>query len=539
MNNRLIKGKEEGNQTDKLFDLIEQLMSLAIGIVQKDQKRGRLRMDLFDDRNKSKVVPSFKAIEVIREISNQHETGKAEFFDLLQERFGEINGYDAQLGMLINKILEEKGLSPLISRLNAIFLRYQKERVFEHFKQYNQYYSEKLMKLVKKRIATKVLNVIKGFLEVHEKRQCQIDAVKNFANKVKNWDTVRGSIELYIEEARNCIEALRSLKDKKIDLLLDSHVVQRILVYQRELILLNDILRRVSSAVEEEKDTWNDFLNVYKNMKHIARVIEEKYFDKTTADELRVCMKDQFRYGEQPKPWIVKFNEIIYRLQKEGVTIRQTQLVLLDLFGKVISRIEEVNEMEFIQVRRNFAKIISEMKKLPTKYRMILLRIAKRREKDLNERLMIIRKRYDNLESYVSKIAKRFYELLDILKNIKTDSLVRNLSKIEAKKEPLYKRGFAIMNAARGDDLNSFKILSDNMLPLFVYENALYSRFNEIREKAKLEFYLQIPKLAFELRKVIPAFEKQLDNLISYSERLGLKDEKGGIKQEVRYNMAA
>lgn len=536
MNNNQIKEEKNENQIDLILDLTDKLMTESIRLITKDQKRGRLRGALFNDENKSKVVPSFKAIDIIREISKtgQSETAKSDFLDLLQDRFEEINKYDTKVGVLVSKMLEERGLSPLIERINAIFLRYPKERVFEHFKQYSQNYFKRLLKIRKKKIANKVINAIKSFLEVYEKRQRQINIVKGFANNVKNWDPYAGNMGLYIEEARRYVEALRSLKDKSIDLLLNSEVIKRILSYQRELILLNDVLRRISTAVREEKETWKDFLNVYKNMKHIASAIEEKYFDKATADELRACMKDQFKYGEEPLPWIAKFNEIISRLQKRGVTISQSQLVLLDLFSKVIIRVKEINQTEFTQARRNIAKAVSEMKELPAKDRKLLLRIAERREKELNKELEGIRKNYDDvLESNSVGIASRFYELVGMLTKINPSLLAKCILDINVKKKQLYRRGIAVLSAVMNDNVNSFKILSDNRGPLLVYENALVDKFNKSKKIAQEGIDYQMPKLAFELRRVIPIFEKHLDYLIGVLEKLGLKDENFRQKERI------
>jgi hypothetical protein len=522
MNN---KPKNQGivNNLDMIFDLIEHSIRSSIGVIQKVKKLDRLSKALSDDKNKSIIIPSFGAVDIIRKASKDYRKEKTTFFDLLHRRFEDINRYDPELGRLINSVFIKQRLSPLIMRIRIIFLQYEKEKVFEYFKQHYSDYSTKLSQLGNKELANNVISIIWKFLMSYGRRKTQINSIQNFANNVKSWSSVNGNVGVYVEEARGYISELRKINDKEINSFLNLDEIKRISTYQRELILLNDILRRVSLGEKEE--TWKDFINVYKNMKHIIRAIEERYFDKRTADELRLCLKDNFRYGEHPGPWITKIDEIRNRLKNEKDIIREFQSSLLELFSKSINRSKEVSENEFMDSKRSIVNVIGKIKDIPNRYKGLLLRVVKKKEKVSNERLVGIREKYNADEASLRSIAERFSYLLKTLKSIKLDSVVENVRNIENTKIELCKRGIAVMGLIRGDGPRYFKILSDNMFKIWPYENKLKSKWDNLEKEGQRIFYLQLPKLIDEFERIIiPNFENELDRLINILETMGLKD---------------
>ena len=502
--------RERKNEGDGFFESLAQVVQSAIVVLNKDQKRKRLREALFDDNNKSRIMLPFRAIDIIKGFS---ATSSNEFFGLVNEKLPEIEAYDDKLAGMIYRIYVKESFSPLIGRIYHLFLSYPKEEVFAHFREYYEKYAAKLSSSNNKEATKMILLIVWNFMEQHAKRRGQIIMIQNFKEEVKKWNPDLRYFGLYIKDTRRYIEALKGISDKQVDSFIRAAPLQHILFLQREIVFLNEVLRRVS--VGEEEATWKDFLNVYDNMKKIIKALEERYFDKATADQLRACYGNQERYGQQPEAWKAELKRIIEGLEREKEAILSAQRLLFDLFNKISIRVNDINGLEFRQFKNQIVALIAKIKKIGASDKRRVLELTREREEYWNEQLKQIREIYDTSESKCHLFAKPFYHLLEGLGKINPDKFIVDVRSIEEKKVPLYQRGRMIWSAMNPEQEDSLELFGA-MLELFAYERSLESRFDLIGQEATSNF------------------EIGLDQLILFLEDLQKKAQKNTISQTAK-----
>ncbi len=526
--------KKARDAVDLLFDSIARLMKRSEQVITKDKERARLRHSLLNDLNRPKIIRGFKAVEMVREIAKGHKD-HTDFFNVLHGRIDEIREYNPELAALISQLVEEEGVSPVISRILLIFMRYPKERVYVHFSRYRTQYSRRLLALKNREIATKVSALIAGFLEEYEKRQNEVKSVRVFADEVVKWNGANGQIKDYVAEAKRYVGSLRSLNDKGINSLLDMDDIKQILVYEREIIFLEDVYKRVASALStlgSQKDTWGQFLNVYSSMKGIIRALRDRYSDTETAEELWGCYNNPQKFGQQPEPWEGRFRNILGRLKHQQNAVRKIRENLLKLFDNVLNRLNSVSEAEFSQTKDGVSRVVKGIKKLPRQHRRKLLKAVDRLEKESKKKLEMVRKQYDKSESYCySSTAKSFYSLHNDLNRIEPEKRLMEIKKILDKKMPLYQRGIWALKAVNPERPGASAEVSNYILDCMARESELKAEHDDTKQKGIQEL-MELRRITEELDRVLPLFEKQLDVLISYLERVLIKGHREEVEGE-------
>ena len=116
----LVKEKQGESQTSiYVMHIVGKIIPF---IEQRDKKRVELRNILFDDKQKSRIFESYRAIEIIEKIHLTHKDNPDLFFRELRNRKELIGKFDPELMDMVDRIGEIHGIDPLIQKIYVIFM---------------------------------------------------------------------------------------------------------------------------------------------------------------------------------------------------------------------------------------------------------------------------------------------------------------------------------------------------------------------------------------------------------------------------------
>lgn len=410
----IVKDKMEQSQTNVYISYVANRILPVIQ--QKDKRRAELARILLDDKQKEKIIPGYKAINIVKEERKTERKSYDKFLERMHDRMREIEVHDRLLATVIGKAIHfEK--DPIIKRAFLILTKYSEDRVYQHFSRFYDAYNTRIKSSRNTYLARWAIVLIDNFLRNYRVKTSKIEVIKE---KVQRINGLYGlDMSYIIKEVKSVLDSIEETMGGKIEKIADEKPkisikpIQHLENYPEEIEYLTNIYNKIVRG--ESEGRWEEFEEVRKTAGTVIADKLDEYGDVYSSYRFKMWgIKGKEYLGDYPPEWIKKVGKLIKSLKGNWHGIFKEALKsFYQLYSKCELILQNRFEVNFNKIKEKANTLLGEERKEPKKTAKEIINFVLKREKAFDKEITRRRKIYIKNKNKAFPDVKAFSDVIN------------------------------------------------------------------------------------------------------------------------------